>query len=193
MKKIIVDMDDVITKTDYFIELEKYAGRTLDRSYKGFHLEDLLGERKKEFFDHFDEINFYNYATLMDDCYSVLKELSSKYQIYICSTFTWKDALEKSSYHLKNKYDYLYKNLPFIDPNNYIFMTNKNLIRTDVRIDDKIENLKNGRIKLLYTAWHNMDYSDEYLKKKNIIRVNNWQDIRRILLVGEEDENRDNI
>ena len=72
-------------------------------------------------------------------------------------------------------------------------MTNKNLIRTDVRIDDKIENLKNGRIKLLYTAWHNMDYSDEYLKKKNIIRVNNWQDIRRILLIGEEDENRDNI
>ena len=189
MKKMIVDMDDVITKTDYFVELEKYAGKKLDRSYKGFHLEELLGDHKKDFFDHFDEINFYNYATLMDDCYDVLKELSSKYRIYICSTFTWKDALEKSSTHLKNKYDYLYKNLPFINPNNYIFMTNKNLVKADIRIDDKIENLKNGKTKLLFTAWHNSDYSDEFLKSKNIIRVNNWQEIKKILLGSNNNEN----
>ena len=91
-------------------------------------------------------------------------------------------ALDKSSTHLKNKYDYLYHNLPFIDPNKYIFTSNKNIIKADIRIDDRIENLKDGDIKLLFSAWHNLDLTDEYLKKLGIMLVNNWKEIKSILL-----------
>lgn len=182
MKKLIIDMDDVITKTDYFSELEKYTNKKLDRSYKGFYLEELLGDDKANFFNNFDKVNFYKNAVLLDDCVSVLKSLNEKYDLYICSTYTWSGALDKSSTHLKNKYDYLYHNLPFIDPNKYIFTSNKNIIKADIRIDDRIENLKDGDIKLLFSAWHNLDLTDEYLKKLGIMLVNNWKEIKSILL-----------
>lgn len=183
MKRILIDMDDVITKTDWFTGIEQFTKEKLDRSYPGFHLEEILSpDDQKRFFDNFDKINFYNFAELLDDCYEVMEELSKQYDIYICSTFTWSGVLDKASWHLKNKYDYLYKHLPFIHPDKYIFCSNKNIIKADVRIDDRIENLRNGEIRLMFTAWHNKDLSDEYLKKKKIIRVNNWQDIKKILI-----------
>ena len=37
-------------------------------------------------------------------------------------------------------------------------------------------------MKLLFTAWHNKDLTDDELKKQNIIRVNNWKEIASILL-----------
>ena len=185
MKKLIIDMDDVITSIDYFVEFEKFAGKKLDHSYNGYHLEDVLGDQKEAFFANFDQINFYDYAVILDDAASVLKELNKHYDLYICSSFVWSCAFEKASTHLKNKYDYLYKNLGFISPDKYIFTSNKGIIKADIRIDDKLENLKNGKIKLLYTAWHNKDYTDEYLKSKNVIRVNNWKEIRKILLNEE--------
>ena len=51
-----------------------------------------------------------------------------------------------------------------------------------ISIDDKIENLINGDIKLLYTAYHNKNISKEELEEKGIIRVNNWLEIEKILL-----------
>lgn len=183
MKRIIIDMDDVITKTDWFTGIESVIKGKMDRTYPGFHLEDILTpEDQKRFFANFDKINFYNYAVLLDDCYEVMEELSKQYDIYICSTYTWSGVQDKVGTHLKNKYDFLYKNLSFIHPDKYIFTSNKNIIKADIRIDDRIENLRNGKIKLLFTAWHNKEFTDEYLKSKNIIRVNNWQDIKKILI-----------
>ena len=52
----------------------------------------------------------------------------------------------------------------------------------DIRIDDKLDNLNGAEIKLMFTAWHNRDMDDDYLKNNNVIRVNNWCDIEKILL-----------
>ena len=72
--------------------------------------------------------------------------------------------------------------LPFINPKKYIFTTNKNLMNFDIRLDDKLENIINGEIKLLMNAWHNRNISEDELKEKNVIRVNNWYDIEKILI-----------
>ena len=72
--------------------------------------------------------------------------------------------------------------LPFIEPEKYVFTTNKNLMNFDIKIDDRIDNLDGADIKLLFNAWHNKDISNRELKKQNIIRVNSWYDIENILL-----------
>ena len=84
--------------------------------------------------------------------------------------------------NLKNKYDCLLKELPFIHPDKYIFTSHKELFQADIKIDDKIENLENSSIKLLFSAWHNHRFTDSELQSRGVIRVNNWQDIKNILL-----------
>lgn len=76
----------------------------------------------------------------------------------------------------------MYEKLYFIEPRNYIFTADKSIINCDIKIDDKIKNIEGASIKLLFTAWHNKELSNEKLKKDNIIRVNNWKEIYEILL-----------
>ena len=60
MKKILIDMDDVITNTDWFTAIEQVIEGKMDRSYPGFHLEETLTpEDQKRFIANFDKINFY--------------------------------------------------------------------------------------------------------------------------------------
>lgn len=65
---------------------------------------------------------------------------------------------------------------------NFVFVGNKSILKSDVKIDDKIENLVNGEIKILFTAYHNKNISEEELKKVGIIRANDWIDVKEILL-----------
>ena len=43
--------------------------------------------------------------------------------------------------NLKNKFEYLHYWLPFIDTNNFIFMTDKTKIKYDIGIDDRVSNV----------------------------------------------------
>lgn len=52
----------------------------------------------------------------------------------------------------------------------------------DIRIDDRLLGLGNAKIKLLFNSWSNNTISEEELKEKNVIRVNGWDDIEKILL-----------
>ena len=55
----------------------------------------------------------------------------------------------------------------------------------DIKIDDRIEHLKNCNCKLLYTTWQNKKYSQEELNKERIVRVKNWKDIENLLINKE--------
>ena len=69
------------------------------------------------------------------------------------------------------------------DPHKFIFISNKELLDADIRIDDSPNKLKGeARLKLLFTAYHNKNMTDEELKENNFVRVNNWNDIEKILL-----------
>ena len=63
-----------------------------------------------------------------------------------------------------------------------IFLSNKGILNADIRIDDRIENLLNADTKLLFSAYHNIKYSDEYLKSVGVERMDNWYDVKRRLL-----------
>jgi len=182
-KSLMVDMDNVITD-GVFLDL---INDFLNTNYKledisTFFLQELIEERKEEFWNKVKDINFYQDAKLIDNCYKVLKELSNYYEIYIVTAYIWNESLDLSGNNLKNKYYYLKEKLPFIPIENYIFTTNKNIINFDIKIDDRINNLKNADTKLLFNAWHNKNISQEELTKENIIRVNSWLQIKDLLI-----------
>ena len=183
MKTIMVDMDDVITIGNFQRILEEYLGYKPNYdNFKGYYMQDLLGDKKDDFFNKFKAINLYEKAQLSPDCYEVLKTLNKTYKIYICTDYIWKEIIEYAGNNLKNKYEFLYKELDFLEPKNFIFTADKTIVNCDIKIDDKIENIKGAKIKLLFTAYHNKNINEEELKKQGIIRVNNWKEIKEILI-----------
>lgn len=179
----MVDMDDVLTYGNFSKILEDYLGYKPDYdSIKNYYIQDILGDKKDDFFSKFKDIDMYDNATLLPDSYDTLKELSKYYKIYICTDYIWREIVKYAGNNLKNKYNFLYKKLDFIEPKNFIFAADKSIINCDIKIDDKINNIEGAATKLLYTAWHNKDIPQEELAKQNIIRVNNWKEIGKILL-----------
>lgn len=185
MKKLIIDMDDVICEKN-FIEM---VNDFLKTNYKeddacSYYINDLIPENKmNEWIEFFGRNNLYEYGKQSEDAKVVLEKLNKIYDIYIVTAYVFRDDESLSGKVLKDKFEYLYKNFPFINPEKYIFITNKEMIKADIRIDDNIQKLEgDAEIKLLFTAYHNVNITDEELKAKNLIRVNNWKEIEKILL-----------
>ena len=163
MKTIMIDMDNVITDGKFFEILRDYLGYEPDYDKYGYYLQDILGDKKADFFNKFKLMNNYDNAILLPDCYEVLKKLNEHY-------------------NLKYKYDYLRKELDFLNPRSFIFTADKSVVDCDIKIDDKLENILGADTKLLFTAYHNKTLSNEELEEKNVIRVNGWKDIEKLLL-----------
>lgn len=182
-KTLMVDMDDVITSGRFFTLLQQFLNQEIDiNTIKTYFLQDLVAkDRQEEFWQFVKDENFYANAPLFDDCYWVLEKLNQKYDLYIVTAYIWNDSIDISAHNLKNKYQYLQEKLPFIKPEQYIFTTNKQLLKFDIRIDDRLVNLKGAKTKILFDAWHNREYPALELAKKNIHRVYNWLDIYEIL------------
>lgn len=61
-------------------------------------------------------------------------------------------------------------------------MTDKTKIKYDIGIDDRVSNLENCDKKLLFTEFRNKKLTEEELKNKEIVRVDNWLEVRKELL-----------
>ena len=185
MKKLMIDIDDTIVDQDgWLYPINKFLNTnyTID-DVKGYYIQDSLvpSDKKEEFLKYFVTFNTYDYSHIYPNCIEVIKKLNERFDLYICSSYVFKDDYNYSADALKYKFDFLIRNFPFIDPNRFIFATNKELLNCEIKIDDKVDNLKNADIKILYTAYHNKNLSDEYLKNNNIIRANNWLEVLEIL------------
>lgn len=184
MKTIMIDMDNVITDgvIKNYIEEFYHKKVDLDKIKSFYYVQEATKDNCEEFWEYMRDKNIYQDAPLLKNCFEVLKKLYSKYDLYIVTSYLWRETIDLSGNTLKNKYEYLKEMLPFIDSSKFIFTTNKTIMNFDIRIDDRINNLEGAEKKLLFSAWHNLDISDDELKKQNIIRVNNWKDIERELL-----------
>lgn len=189
MNKLFCDFDDVICNNSII----KMANDFLGTNYKfedvgeGYDFSALVPDKKKlkEAFKYVVTNNFYTGATLKQDCYEVLKDLQEKhgYEIYICSACIVQGFEDYCGTVFKNKYDYIRKELPFINPKNIIFTNAKGVVSGDVMIDDKLSNLDgNFKVKLLFDCWYNRKYTPDELKAQNVKKVTNWQEIKQILI-----------
>ena len=186
MKKLLIDIDEVICQSEFLDEMNKFLGTNYSiDDFKEYYIDDILGsdDNKMDFYNIIRNKDLYKNAHIYPGAVETLKDLNRKYQIYICSACVMFCMPEDSGIFFKHKYDFLIKNFPFLNPDNFIFTSAKNIFDADIQIDDRVKNLQgNIKTKLLFTAYHNKSISNEDLNKSNIIRVNSWLDIRKILL-----------
>lgn len=185
MKKLIIDMDDVMCEKGFIKMVNEFLGTNYKQEdANSYYINDLVPEYKqKDWVEFFEKRNVYDYEELTENVQEVIKKLNEKYDVYIVTSYIFRDDPKWAGNMLKNKFDYLQTHFDFIEPEKYIFTTNKDIINADIRIDDSMKKL-NGKaeIKLLFTAYHNKNISDEELKNKGVIRVNSWKEIEKILL-----------
>ena len=183
MKTLMVDMDNVITNNRFTYFLEEFLNKRLDfNAINVKYRQEIIEGREKEFKDIYEYKNLYEDAPLLEGCYEALKKLNEKYDVYIVTSYIWGKDIINPAENLKNKFNYLKEKLPFINPNNYVFVQNKKMIHFDISIDDRLSGLENANLKILFNSWSNKSISEGDLKKNDIIRVNNWSEIESLLL-----------
>lgn len=189
MKKIMIDLDETICSPSYLKEVNKYLNTNYKyEDIKTYFVEDIIEEDKKQdFLDYFyQNVNVYDDAMILPDAIGVIEKLSHFYEIYIVSAFVDKRRIKESSIMAKYKYEWILKNMPFIDPKKIVLTGSKDIIMCDIKIDDKVGNLKGyGETKLLMDQLHNQKYSFEELTNLNVKRVYDWQQVEAILLGSE--------
>ena len=189
MKKIMIDLDETICSPSYLKAVNKYLNTNYKyEDIKTYFVEDIIEEDKKQdFLDYFyRNVNVYDEAMILPDALGVIEKLSHFYEIYIVSAFVDKRRIKESSIMAKYKYEWILKNMPFIDPKKIVLTGSKDIIMCDIKIDDKVSNLKGyGKTKLLMDQLHNQKYSFEELTNLNIKRVYDWQQVEAILLGSE--------
>ncbi len=174
MKTIAIDMDEVLADTAHKLKkiyTEEYGKSWSEEDMRGKDVRKIL---PPEFLEKYVEIlnkpGFFRDLELFTDADKVVEELNKKYEVYIVSA-----AMEFPN-SLKDKYEWIKENFPFISWRQIHLCGLKYIVQTDVMIDDRTRNFKffKGR-KLLYTAYHNVN-------EEGYERVNNWQEIAEKLL-----------
>lgn len=181
-KRIMVDMDDVITTGGFLHLVNEYLKADYkEDDFESFYMQDVVPD-KDEFFKWFKTYNMYDFCTLTSDVYKVLEKLSKNYEIFIGTSYIIRDIIKDTGFLLPQKYEFLINTFPFLNPNNFIFLGNKSVLNCDIKIDDRIDNLNGAKTKILFTAWHNKNISKEELNNNGIKRADNWKEIENMLL-----------
>ena len=184
-KKLLVDFDDTICQSVFLKKVNEFLGTDYKlENFKDYLIDDVVPvEQKQDYYDSFFKSNPYIGIGLIDGAKEALEKLNEYYDIYVCSACVMPMNVKGSAKLFGFKYDYLLKELPFLDPNKFIFTSSKDIVCGDVFIDDYLHNL-NGNIKtkLLFSTYHNKHFTDEELASKGVKRVDSWQEICKILL-----------
>ena len=174
MKRIAIDMDEVIADANYRFA-EWY---TRDHGVEFSH-EQLNSKRFSELLpdDHKYLIKEYVYhddffkdLEIIPGCQEVIKDLHEKYEIFITTA-----AMEFPNSFLP-KLEWMGKHFPYISWTNIVFCGDKSIINADYLIDDNVKHFKRfvGQ-GILFTASHNHDVEWD-------VRVDTWEDVRKMLL-----------
>ena len=186
MKKILIDVDDVICDPGFLVLINKFLNTDYKiEDFKDYYIESVIldDNNRQEFYKYYLENNPYDCAEIYAGACDIIKKLNDVYDVYICSSCVNPFFIEDSGKLFMYKYNWLLSTFPFLDPHKFIFTSTKNLFKADIQIDDKLSNLDNDiPLKLLFTSYHNKDINDEELKKNNVIRANNWKEIEKLLL-----------
>lgn len=193
-KDLLLDVDEVICFSGYLEAVNDFLNTNYNiDDFDCYYIDEKVipKERFKEFNEYVSKRNLYDYTSFLPGAIETIKKLNEKYEIYICSACLNTFDLDNSGIQFKNKYDFLRKNLPFINPQKFILTSSKNMVKADIQIDDYLPNFDNNtKLKILFPSYHNKNIDDEILKEKNIIRAGydwktGWQEISKILLKNE--------
>jgi 5'(3')-deoxyribonucleotidase len=174
MERIIIDMDEVIADPmgamiNWYEK--KYINKVnYDNIKEGSWLKAFPDEHHALVLDKLYSPGFFRDLPVMDDAVDVLKEMNSRYEIFIVSA-----AMEFPN-SLKDKHDWLLEYFPYFTWRQLVLCGDKRMIMGDHMIDDHLKNLVHFKgNKLLYSALHNREV-------QGYQRINNWKEAARIFL-----------
>jgi 5'(3')-deoxyribonucleotidase len=173
MKRLIIDMDDVIADaTGQFINFyEKEFGIRVERDSLNHH------DEGRGFPGNYDIVKQFPYResfflTMEPNAGSqlIIEELNHKYDLFIVS------AAMEFPQSLPEKLKWLTAHFPFLNWKQIVFCGSKAVVHGDYMIDDLAYNLEgfNGE-KFLFTAPHNLHITQ-------FERMNNWEEVGERLL-----------
>lgn len=190
-KDLLLDIDQVFCFPAFLKAVNDFLGTNyVIDDFTEYYIDKaaIPKERFDEFNQFIDNRNLYEDAEILPYAKETIKRLNEFYNIYICSSCINPFDIKGSGKLFSNKYDFLIDQLPFINPEKFIFTNTKYIFKADIQIDDRLSNFdENIETKILFPSYHNKDISDEELKKKGIIRAGydwreGWIEIRKILL-----------
>jgi 5'-nucleotidase len=175
MKRVLVDMDEVIADTTGGMinwYKKNYDG---DIDYKkmpeaGSLIMGFPEAHQAAVRQQLDEPGFFRHLPVIADSIEILKQMNRQYEIYIVSAAT------EFPNSLKDKYDWLKEHYSFFTWKQLVFCGDKKMIQADFMIDDHTRHLQYFKGKAyLFTAPHN-------LNEHNFERINNWKEAGKIFL-----------
>lgn len=174
---ILVDMDDTI---EYLLEAwvkllnERYSRNVDWKQIKEWNtLKAFPGLTRKDVYGVLDEVDFWKTVRPREGARESIEHfISEGHKVYIVTSSSYKSLYGKMEYCL-------FRYFPFITWDDVIITSHKQMIKGDILIDDGVHNHENGDyISILVDAGYNRDYDD---KANNMIRVHNWDEIRKVV------------
>lgn len=190
-KTIIIDVDEVICFGGFLGAVNDFLGTNYEiDDFTDYYIDETVipKERMDEFNRFVQGRNMYENPHMLPDAVETIKDLNEKYEIYILSSCVNPFDVEGSGRLFMDKYDFLIKTLPFLNPKNIILTSAKHMFKADIQIDDILTNFSdNVDMKILFPSYHNKDITDEELAKYDALRAGydwreGWKAIRDILL-----------
>ena len=174
MKRITLDMDDVLADTEGKLidfALREFTPHRSRHDYRQQPMHQLLHAQQLKNVDvYIHQPGFFVDIPVMEGAQDVVAQLTKYYEIFVATA-----AMEFPN-SFREKYDWLQKYFPFIPWTNYVFCGHKSIISTDYLIDDRVNNLLACKGKpILFSAPHN-------LKETDFQRVSNWTEIADLFL-----------
>ena len=190
-KVLLLDVDEVIVFSGFLEAVNEFMHTDYEiDDFTDYYIDEVVipKERMPEFNNFLRNRNMYEKQNLLPNAVEVIKKLNEKYDIYLLSSCVNFFDVDGSGRNFADKYNFLIKTLPFINPGHIILTSAKHLFKADVQIDDRVNNLEHDiPLKILFPSYHNKEFTDEELKEKNIIRIGTnwrtaWKDIEKHLL-----------
>lgn len=184
MQTIAIDQDEVITEGGFLYAINHFLNTNYKKEdFTEFYMQDIIPDNlKKDFFNYLIDLNIYNHCYFLENSVKTIFQLNKQYDLCILTSYLIREVPYLSGKLLLQKHNFLMENLPFLNPKQFIFTARKDLVHTDIKIDDLFTNLKNAKTKLLFTNYHNRTLDDKFLHHMGIERVDGWNEIGKKLL-----------
>lgn len=173
MKRIAVGLERVLAdvNTKMLRCFNERFSNSLDReALEGTTLSQLFPELEQSITALAAEPGFYSDLAVIDDAPQVLEQLRHHFELFITS------SARELPMSLVDKYRWIQRHFPFINPANIVFCDNKSIINADYLISDDIRHFQGFEGQgMLFSAPHNRDDS-------GYPRMENWRQVAAFLL-----------
>lgn len=178
MKRICIDMDDVLADTlgEHIARYNRDHSEAVTKAdLHGKWLWEIVSADRQEGLEgYLRSEEFFEDLPVMEDSQRVVRELAKHYEIFIATA-----AMEFPN-SFGAKYRWLRRHFPWLNPSNFVYCGDKSILNADYLVDDQPLHFRRFAGEgILFTAPHNLNVS-QYR------RVDNWVQAGRLFLPDVE-------